>query len=506
MAAIQTGVPNNGVAPWQNITAPITIPGRSALNLDSVTRVRNFKADFAVPLAKDLEALAAQVNKLTAQVSLTVPAQIVSVRQGQIAALKLSATDAGRFVYVTDFYHLLQWDGGQFHWAGEESNWFAYSDHGPPKAGGFVPCHGQQVTYLLQNGKVASRVLPDTYRRPGFLQLGSGDGVWEAAVAPTVSGTASVTGTCTITGTGTITSGSCSVTNLPVSASGNLSITGTGITISGIGVGGSVSPGVSIALGGSATLTSTALGGSCYWVASDYTNAASVNTALTGTGSWSTSGIGIPTASISTGSLGGSVGGSIIGGSASISYGGGAGTSAGPFFVDTGDFASNGGDIDGAISSIGLSVSFGTWGGSVSYGGPSVSVTYSAGTWPVSPGTMALYSGALFYSGSTDVSVNTFGLYVNSNAITTSTLYVPSFTLYASSGLTITYTTPSISGMTLTAATINGGGLTVSGTGTISGTVAVTGTGTITGSGPVTATVSNTGTPPAWAFQAWFRI
>jgi len=96
-----------------------------------------------------------------------------------------SATlQANSFVYVTDYYHLLFWDGATFNFCGDPSNIYIVADVSP--GNGWHACDGSIVNYLNANGTLTAKTLPNITTEV-FLAVGSaGDGLTHIAVAPSV--------------------------------------------------------------------------------------------------------------------------------------------------------------------------------------------------------------------------------------------------------------------------------------------------------------------------------
>lgn len=171
---------------------------KSPLNLSSVSRVRNASKDYPQALASDLENIQRVINELhktlaTVPVMNTHPEQILVTNQAGIAALKLSGGDTGKFVYVTDYYHMLAWDGTEFSFADGGSNYYTVADENPAiggtaSGGGWLAVDGSETVNFLQvNGKLGTRNLADTVGNPSYLKVGTGTGALNSPVAPTLT-------------------------------------------------------------------------------------------------------------------------------------------------------------------------------------------------------------------------------------------------------------------------------------------------------------------------------
>ena len=93
----------------------------------------------------------------------------IEIPQAALASLipVLGAQDVGMLVAITDYNHVLEWNGTEFQWGPGESgsNWYSA---GPatataPSAPGWAACDGSTVSYLNGDGTLtAGLVLPTT--------------------------------------------------------------------------------------------------------------------------------------------------------------------------------------------------------------------------------------------------------------------------------------------------------------------------------------------------------
>lgn len=383
--------------------------------------------------------------------------QILVSNQAGIAGLPLTIDNPNTFVFVTDYYHWLKWDGTVLDFADDGSNHYTFSDHAPSK--GWVPVQGQTVKYLQSDGTLGTKNLNDT-TVPAFLKLGVGlAGGFTAAVAPTVTGTCSVS-----------VSGSVSVT---VSSTGN---TGTGLTgtdTTGSGVTGIGTTGTGTTGTGTSGATAPSFSGSA--TLSGNTGASTVDlsgaTFIVGEGSISGSSLATDDVtltydygditSITTLTLG------------PISYliGGGGEGDCSTCPSDTLEFDYVASISHNTASPISPNPHNHNVTGTATVSGTTVTGPSSAGSHTHS------LSGSAPISGS--VSSHTHSI----PGLSIPGLSVPSLTVF---GLSI----PALTIPSLTVST------TGSGTGSFSGS----------GSGSITATAQTNGTPRSWNMTPWFRI
>ncbi len=152
------------------------------------------------------------------------PGQIYAVEQSQIAGLGLGTADNPTMVIVKDYSHMLIWTGTSFQFADGGSNYYVFSDHvpspgSPAVQNGWAPCDGSTVNYLLGDGTLASKTLPNLTGGSYFLELGTGTGATHSEVLGTVTGSASgISGSVSSTGTvsGVTISGTVNVSGVTV--------------------------------------------------------------------------------------------------------------------------------------------------------------------------------------------------------------------------------------------------------------------------------------------------
>lgn len=103
------------------------------------------------------------------------------------------------FIYVSDYYHWIFYDGVGFNFCGDPSNVYVVADTSP--GNGWHSVDGSTVNYLNAIGTLTSKTLPSTIGIKAYLAVGSaGDGAIHTPVAPTISGHTE-TGTANITDT-----------------------------------------------------------------------------------------------------------------------------------------------------------------------------------------------------------------------------------------------------------------------------------------------------------------
>jgi hypothetical protein len=121
---------------------------------------------------------------------------IVGVTQADLP-VTLTEDDAGAIFFVTDFGHLLEWNGAEFVWGpGDTGSGYIAGFESAPTAAGWHLCDGSAVERLNQDGTVSSVVLPN-YTTAAYLKLGNAlsigpnipSGLTQAASAGTPAGT-----------------------------------------------------------------------------------------------------------------------------------------------------------------------------------------------------------------------------------------------------------------------------------------------------------------------------
>lgn len=114
--------------------------------------------------------------------------------QSQIAALGLGSGDNGMLLYVSDFAHLLSWNGTGFNYADGDVPGRIEGFLVDPAGNGWALCNGANTTYLQANGTTANITLPDLVSnatRSAFLLFGNNaNATLNAPVAPVFAGNA----------------------------------------------------------------------------------------------------------------------------------------------------------------------------------------------------------------------------------------------------------------------------------------------------------------------------
>lgn len=125
-----------------------------------------------------------------------------SVVQSGVSGVKgfngaaLGTNDTGLLINVTDYAHILQWNGSAFGWGPGELGSGYFQDFAvAPSGSGWQLCDGSAVHYLLATGALSGGTvtLPNTNSSAAYRKLGSSySGLISAAVAPTVTPTGNV--------------------------------------------------------------------------------------------------------------------------------------------------------------------------------------------------------------------------------------------------------------------------------------------------------------------------
>lgn len=100
----------------------------------------------------------------------------------------LGSGDAGLLVWVTDYCHMLEWNGTGWQWGpGEAGNGWIEGFYLAPNANGWAQCNGATVNYLKSDGTTGSIALPNLMATPAYPQLGAAYVGINPAVAPTAA-------------------------------------------------------------------------------------------------------------------------------------------------------------------------------------------------------------------------------------------------------------------------------------------------------------------------------
>ena len=427
-----------------------------------------------------------QVQDLIKKAIPTIPKQGVDIycQQAQISGLRLGRGDQNTRVHVTDYCHILYWDGQRFWFDGDDgSDFYVLRDSSSniPSVG-WHAADGSTVSFLKQDGTLGSKTLMNSVSQSGYISIGTGTGGFSSAVAPTINGSASLSG-FSLSGSGSVGTG------ISGSATVGTTISGSATVASGVAIGGSITFGSShiplsgsvtisaLGVGGSATVASStgyananldiatfSVGGSASWAENDYTSNAS--------------------ATVYTGGL--SAGLNV--GSVSASY-------TAPFLSSGSDLM---GDTDTSSAITGSSATFSAFysSGGLSYSaGPSISVNIGSVT------VSGPAAGQVTHNHTFSSSVNISGLTVTGGSLTNTQYIAPAdlnSAIVLSALVTPTLTVPA-AGLSLASGTVPASGLSLS-----SGTVSLSGV-TISGSGTLTATAGTNGTPATYGMQLWYR-
>lgn len=106
----------------------------------------------------------------------------------------LGENDAGFLESVSDYAHILEWNGSAFTWGpGESGSGYFAAFVAAPTGNGWAACSGGSVSYLQAAGTLASATLPATASTAAYLKAGgSYSATITAKVAPTVTPTGTV--------------------------------------------------------------------------------------------------------------------------------------------------------------------------------------------------------------------------------------------------------------------------------------------------------------------------
>lgn len=140
------------------------------------------------------------LNTLIAQTNAISGSTIVDSTQANLGVLAgtLTPANTGQLVYVTDYNHMLRWDGTGFQWGPGEngSGYISAFLNDPSPTTGWQLCDGSGTTKLNSDGTVTAVTTPN-YGIASYLKLGTAaaagpsaaSGVTGATSAGTPSGT-----------------------------------------------------------------------------------------------------------------------------------------------------------------------------------------------------------------------------------------------------------------------------------------------------------------------------
>lgn len=125
---------------------------------------------------------------------------ILSSTQANLAGIGLGPENAGQLVWVTDYNHLLVWNGTGFDWGpGENGSGYISPFLTAPSGSGWKLCDGSSTTRLNSNGTITAVVVPN-YASSPYLKMGTGaaagpiaaSGLVQAVSAGTPSGAVAI--------------------------------------------------------------------------------------------------------------------------------------------------------------------------------------------------------------------------------------------------------------------------------------------------------------------------
>lgn len=101
---------------------------------------------------------------------------IINATQAELSGLAaiLTLQDSGQLVYVTDYNHMLRWDGTGFQWGPGEngSGYISAFLNDPSPTTGWQVCDGSGTTKLNSDGTITAVTVPN-YGTASYLKLGS---------------------------------------------------------------------------------------------------------------------------------------------------------------------------------------------------------------------------------------------------------------------------------------------------------------------------------------------
>lgn len=131
---------------------------------------------------------------LSEQVASINGSTIVDSTQANLSALAgtLTPANSGQLVYVTDFNHVLRWNGTGFEWGPGEngSGYISAFLNDPSPVTGWQLCNGTLTSKLNSDGSISAVTVPD-YATASYLKLGSAAPVAGPTAASGASGATS---------------------------------------------------------------------------------------------------------------------------------------------------------------------------------------------------------------------------------------------------------------------------------------------------------------------------
>jgi hypothetical protein len=147
--------------PLQNITAPpltTQFPAASGLNQSQVT----------FPWQQWFQSLVTSIQAALANIASNA---ITPSTQAGLAGLDLNSQDSGFLVEVTDYNHVLEWNGTGFEWGpGENGSGYISAFLSAPTSIGWHICDGSVVSQLNSDGSLKPVTLPN-YTTASYLKL-----------------------------------------------------------------------------------------------------------------------------------------------------------------------------------------------------------------------------------------------------------------------------------------------------------------------------------------------
>jgi hypothetical protein len=133
-------------------------------------------------------------DTLIAQTNAISGSTIVNSTQANLSILAgtLTPANAGQLIYVTDYNHMLRWNGTGFEWGPGEngSGYITPFLNDPSPTTGWQVCDGSGTTKLNSDGTVSAVTVPN-YATASYLKLGSAAPVAGPTAASGVTGATS---------------------------------------------------------------------------------------------------------------------------------------------------------------------------------------------------------------------------------------------------------------------------------------------------------------------------
>ena len=125
-------------------------------------------------------------NQINSQIAQITALTIAEATQSELAALS-STLPKNALVDVTDYNHILRWNGTSYEWGpGENGSGFIQAFLSAPGSGGWKLCDGSTVNRLNGDGTITAVTIPN-YTTPSYVRLATAAAAGPSAPGGTVT-------------------------------------------------------------------------------------------------------------------------------------------------------------------------------------------------------------------------------------------------------------------------------------------------------------------------------